>query len=103
VLIEKKRVLEGFSKIRSNFSDELQIVPVGSKPEGYGIPDAVRLDENPSIEYLSDIDAMLVREELRAAEREFKPDGSKRHRIFVMRRNCWALLNILQLVTWTLP
>ena len=77
VLIEKKRVLEGFSKIRSNFSDELQIVPVGSKPEGYGIPDAVRLDENPSIEYLSDIDAMLVREELRAAEREFKPDGSK--------------------------
>lgn len=73
----KAKLMEGFSKIKENFSPSLHIVPVGSKFEGYGIPDAIRLGDKPFIEFLSDIDATFIRDEFRAAANEYTADGQK--------------------------
>ncbi|XP_076117614.1 uncharacterized protein LOC143085255 [Mytilus galloprovincialis] len=75
--MEKQKILEGFSNLKDGLSGKLHIVPVGSKSEGYGIPDAVRLTDQPYIEYMSDIDAMLVREEFSASANEFEKDGTR--------------------------
>ncbi|VDI60472.1 Hypothetical predicted protein [Mytilus galloprovincialis] len=75
--MEKQKILEGFSNVKDGLSGKLHIVPVGSKSEGYGIPDAVRLTDQPYIEYMSDIDAMLVREEFSASANEFEKDGTR--------------------------
>ena len=60
--LEKEKVIAGFEKKMANFSDKLTIIPVGSRVEGYFIPDAIKIAETPYIEYLSDIDAMYVQE-----------------------------------------
>ncbi|CAC5380911.1 unnamed protein product [Mytilus coruscus] len=80
--IEKQKILEDFSNVKEGLSGKLHIVPVGSKSEGYGIPDAVRLTDQPYIEFMSDIDAMLVREEFSASANEFEKAGT-RNSVFI--------------------
>lgn len=82
IIDAKAKLMEGFLKIRENFSPSLHIVPIGSKFEGYGIPDAIRLGDKPFIEYMSDIDATFVRDEFRAAGSECSAD-SKRNDVYI--------------------
>ncbi|CAC5394610.1 unnamed protein product [Mytilus coruscus] len=79
---DKEKVLAGCSPEKLGIQHSLKIVPVGSKSEGYGIPDAVRLTGDHHVEFLSDIDVMLVKEEFQAGASEFKEDGTQ-HSVFI--------------------
>ncbi|XP_063414801.1 uncharacterized protein LOC134696783 isoform X2 [Mytilus trossulus] len=78
LLIKKtQKILERLSYVKEFIPDKLHIVPVGSKLEGCGIPVAVRLTDEPYIEYMSDFDVMLVRDEFSTLTKEFEKDGTK--------------------------
>lgn len=63
-----QKVFNGMTSIKM---DNLKVVPVGSKAEGYNIPDAV-FSTKGSIEFLSDVDIILTNDEILVCEDQVK-------------------------------
>ncbi|XP_061176896.1 uncharacterized protein LOC133185600 [Saccostrea echinata] len=65
--VGKERIRDQIDKVFNGMNaiqlDDLKVIPIGSKAEGYNIPDAV-LATKGSIEFLSDVDVILTKEKI---------------------------------------
>ncbi|XP_062615616.1 uncharacterized protein LOC134277309 [Saccostrea cucullata] len=65
--VGKERIRDQIDKVFNGMNaiqlDDLKVIPIGSKAEGYNIPDAV-LATRGSIEFMSDVDVILTNEKI---------------------------------------